>query len=145
MNRFKQQNWNPSPAERRKFGFMLAAGMPFSAVLWFLLVRFSTGSWHWGVPLCILGIGCPFGLLLAALPALARPFYCAWYFLVCCIDTVVTTVLLTLMYWGVLTPFSLAMRLAGREPLQKGFISGAKTYWRPVGKKSDPSQYFRQF
>ncbi len=145
MNRFKQQNWNPSVAERRKFGFMLAGGMPLSALVWFLIVRYSTGEWRWAVPAWILGIGCPFGLLLAAFPSLARPFYCIWYFLVCCIDTVVTNVLLTLMYWGVLTPFSLVMRLAGRQPLQKGFLPGAKTYWRPAEKITDQRQYFRQF
>jgi hypothetical protein len=145
FTRFKEQNWNPSLAERRKFGLMIAGGMPLSAALWFLLVHAATGQWHWSVPAWILGIGCSLGLLLAAVPTLARPFYCFWYFLVCCIDTVVSNTLLTVMFWGVVTPFGLIMRLAGRRPLQKGPVPGAKTYWRPAEKASDPRQYFRQF
>ena len=145
MNRFKEQNWNPSITERRKFGLMLAGGMPLSALFWFLLVRYLTGEWRWAVPLWILAVGCPLGLLLAAAPALVRPVYCIWYFLVCCIDTIVTNGLLSLLYLLVFTPYSLVMRLAGRQPLQKGFLPGVKTYWHPAERVSDPRRYFRQF
>jgi hypothetical protein len=145
MHRFREQDWNPPPAERRRFGLMLAAGSPLSAVLWFVLVRLGSGQWVWAVPAWVAGLGAGLGLLLAARPAWARPFYCAWYFLVCCIDLVVTNALLTVMYLLVLTPIALAQRLVRRQTFRKGFNRDAATYWQAADNPTDPRQYFRQF
>lgn len=145
MTRFEQQNWNPSLVERRAFGWMLAAGMPVSGALWFVLVRGATGEWRWIVPALIIVIGAGLGLLLVLVPSIARPFYCAWYFIVLCIDAVVTTTLVTLLYIGVVTPFALVTRLARRKAIQKRPIPDAPTYWHPAEKPADPRQYFRQF
>jgi hypothetical protein len=55
-------------------------------------------------------------------------------------------VVLALVYYGVLTPIGLVMKLFGYDPMKKRFDSGAATYWvkRP-GEKTGPKRYFRQF
>ena len=145
MTRFEQQNWNPSLVERRAFGWMLAAGIPVSGTIWFVLVRWATGEWRWIVPGLIIAIGGGLGLSLVLVPSIARPFYCAWYFIVLCIDAVVTNTLVTLLYISVVTPFGLATRLMRRKAMQKRPIPDATSYWQPAEKPADPRRYFRQF
>jgi hypothetical protein len=143
--RFKQQNWKPSLAERRAFGLMLAAGMPVSGVIWFLLVRWSTGEWRWSVPVMIIAIGGGLGLFLALIPSLARPFYCLWYFFVLVIDVAVTNTLMTMLYFGVVTPYALVARLRRLQPILKRPRRDVPTYWQEAEKPSDLRRYFRQF
>ena len=145
MTGFEQQNWNPSLAERRAFGLMLAAGMPASGIVWFLLVRWSTGEWRWSVPVMIIAIGGGLGLFLALIPSVARPFYCLWHFIVLVIDVAVTNTLITIMYFGVVTPYALLARLRRRKPIQKRLRRDVASYWQPVEKQTDLRRYFRQF
>ena len=56
-----------------------------------------------------------------------------------------THLLLAAVYFGVLTPIGLIMRLAGRDPMERRIDRAAPTYWvarRPV---TDVRRYFRQF
>lgn len=145
MNRFREINRQPTRDERRKFGLMLAGGAPLSAAVWFALARVATGEWIWLVPVVVAAVGGGLGLLLWTVPALARPFYVAWYFLVACIDLVVTTVLLTAAYWLVLTPVAFVLRLGHRQALRKSFDRSAKSYWRDAERTPEPERYFRQF
>jgi uncharacterized membrane protein HdeD (DUF308 family) len=56
------------------------------------------------------------GLLL---PAAARVFHTAWMRFASALGYVNSRVLLTLMYYLVLTPYSFVMRLAGRDALRR--------------------------
>lgn len=145
LDRYRAILLHPTAASLRRFGFTLAAGFPSSALLWFLLVRWASGRWNWAVPLWIVGIGCPLGLLFAAAPALARPFYLVWQYLIATIDLVVSTVLLTAMFFLVITPVGLAMRAFGRQPLPRGYRSHAASFWKNTEPISNPRRYFRQF
>ena len=144
-NRFAEVDWNPDRRERRKFGFTLALGFPVMATMLFLILRLVTGDWRPHAPVALAAIGSSTGLLLGFIPAIARPFYCLWYFLICMIDTVVTTFLLTLCYAVVLTPVGLAMRIFGRQPIQKGFTRETSSYWREVSEARTLARYYRQF
>jgi hypothetical protein len=67
--------------------------------------------------------------------------YAAWP-----VGFVVSHVILAAVYYLVLTPVGLAMRLLGHDPMSRRFDAGAATYWieRPRGPV-DPRRYFRQF
>jgi hypothetical protein len=145
LTRFREQNWRPSREELRRFGFMLAAGMPVSALLWFGLLRYATGAWHWAVPAAILAAGGGLGVLIAAVPVIGGPFYRAWYFLVCCIDTIIASTLLSVMYYLVLSPIALALRAAGRKPLRTRPERHRATYWEKAERPHEAARYFRQF
>ena len=145
LQKFQEINWQPDNAEKRKFGLTLAIGFPFAAIAWFLIVRLFSGSWNLAVLFWIAGIGYPLGLLLAALPVIAGPFYTVWFSLVCIIDIVIVTVLFSVLYYLIITPIGLLMRLFGREPIRKGFNRDAKTYWTEAEKVEDPRRYYRQF
>jgi hypothetical protein len=78
-------------------------------------------------------------------PASLRPLSAALTFLAAPVGWVVGRVLLTLIYYGLLTPLALGMRLLGRDPLQQRFEPEAPTYWQPRRPVLDRKRYLRQF
>ena len=85
------------------------------------------------------------GLLAAAAPAGLRPLYLALSVVSLPIGWLVSHAVLALVYYGILTPIGLVMRLAGRDPLCRKFDPQARSYWidRPAGR--EVKRYFRQF
>ena len=61
-------------------------------------------------------------------PVAARAFHRAWMRFAVALGHVNSRVLLTLMYYLVFTPYGLASRLAGRDPLKRRGKSG-ESYW----------------
>ena len=69
-------------------------------------------------------------LVLAGLfiPPAARAFHVAWMRLAAVLGYINSRVLLSLMYYGVFTPYGLVSRLVGRDPLRRrGKAEGS--YW----------------
>ena len=71
-----------------------------------------------------------FLLLVAGLfvPALARRFHTFWMRVAAVLGYVNSRVLLTLMYYGVFTPYRVGSRLAGRDPLRRRGPA-RRSYW----------------
>jgi hypothetical protein len=61
------------------------------------------------------------------------------------IGFVVSNVVVGVLYYGVITPIGLLMRLFGRDPMARGFDRSATTYWVKHPPRRDPNDYFRQF
>jgi hypothetical protein len=61
------------------------------------------------------------------------------------IGLVVFHAILAVVYYLVLTPIGLALRLSGRDPMQRRFDPNAKTYWTPHEQEETSERYFRQF
>ena len=144
-DRFREVDWRPSSSDRRKFGLTLAVGCPITGMALFLIIRLSTGDWKPAVPTWIIGVGCPLGLLLTAVPAIARPFYIVWFTTICLIDTTLTIILFTVLFYVVIFPIGLLMRVLGRLGITKGNDPDATTYWRNAEPPREPRRYFRQF
>jgi hypothetical protein len=145
INPFQEVNWQPGPADKRKFALSLVVGFPCVAVVLLCLRRLVTGAWHLELPLWVGAVGLGLGLLLLALPVIARPFYVAWYFLACCVGVVVGNLLFAGFYFLAVTPVGLLLRALGRPPLQKVPQREAATYWRQSRPVTDPKRYFNQF
>ena len=144
--KFKEINWQPSTKERRDFGRLLMIGFPFVALFWTTVMGFKGEGfrWNWELFGWIAGIGCGVGLFCFLVPALARPVYSLWFFLVCIIDTLITMILLPSFYYIILFPYALVLRMFGKSSLKKGPES-CETYWNDVAPTKDNSQYYRQF
>jgi Saxitoxin biosynthesis operon protein SxtJ len=145
INPFKDVNWNPGLSEKRKFAVSLVIGFPCVGLVSLFLRRIFSGAWHVETSLWIGGTGLALGLVLLALPILARPFYLVWYFLACSVGIVVSNVLLSAFYYLVVTPIGLVVRALGRPPLKKTFDASAQTYWRDAEHVPDATRYYRQF
>lgn len=145
VNPFHGVNWDPNIAERRKFAVSLVVGFPVVAMVFALAARIVAGGWNWSPYLWLAGIGAGLGVVFWTSPAIARPFYLAWYFVACCIGFVISNVLLMSIFFGPVTLTGLLLRLAGRDPISKGFRPGAKTYWQPAEPVGDPQRYYHQY
>ena len=144
INPFKDTNWNPGTAERRKFAHSLMIGFPIIAAVLAGIARLSHGAWRPGFA-WLAAIGFAVGALLWLAPQIARPFYVVWYGLAACIGIVVSNTLLALFYYLVVTPIGLVRRLLGRDSMARKFDPAAASYWRDVKRSVDPGRYFRQF
>jgi len=145
MNPFKEVNWTPDVAERRKFARSLVIGFPCIAVLLILASWVKTGGWKIEPALIIGGAGLAIGLVLLALPGIARPFYVIWYGLACVMGLVVGNILLAVVFYILITGVGLAMRVAGKGSMSKTLDKQAKTYWKDAKAVTDPQRYYRQF
>jgi thiol:disulfide interchange protein len=144
MNPFSEVNWNPGFAEKRKFAESCIVGFPLLAAFFSLITWLATHTWK---PFFLwLGvIGFAVGMVLWLLPAIARPFYLAWYFIACCIAFVIGNVLLVAFYYMIITPIGLLLQGSGKLSLQKSFDKETSTYWVDVKKRVDFNRYYRQF
>ncbi len=143
INPFREINWHPSPRELRSFGKVITLGFPILAALLGASARLRSHAWPaW--TLWLGGIGLTAGLVCMFVPRAARPLYLVWMALGCCIGLVVSNVVLAAIYFLVVTPIGLALRLAGRDPLRRAFERERASYWDDAEKAGDAERYFRQ-
>jgi hypothetical protein len=130
-------NRNPSPRELRWFGVMLAV---FVAVVGLLFWRAEATR----VATIVWGAGAALTLVFAAAKATRRPIYLGWIYAAYPIGWTVSHLLLGAIYYLVVTPIGLALRLGGRDPLERTFDRSARTYWTPHDPGKDVARYFKQ-
>ncbi len=145
VNPFHEVNWNPGLRERRKFAISLIVGFPCVAVVLLVLGLLRGKGWNLPLAAVVGGGGLGLGLVLLALPQLARPVYVAWYFVACCIGMVVGNLALAIVFFVLVTGLGLLMRALGRRPVRKTFDKRAATYWQDAEQVDDPGRYYRQF
>ena len=133
-----------TPAACRRFAFTLLVGLPLAGGLWLLLLRLATDRWVWAAPLGFGVTALVLGGSALAAPAWARCLYVGWHVVTRTLEMVLTWVLLTLVFWLVITPVGLLRR---RRPsgFLRGPAPGRKSYWQEVPPVKDPSRYYRQF
>lgn len=132
-------NRQPSAKDLFWFGLLLPL---FVAILGVIL------RWQWGLPraaLVVWMVGGVLAALFALLPPLRRPLYVGWMLAVFPISWLVSHVVLGVVFYMVLTPIGLLMRLVGRDPLRRQLDRQARSYWIERPKEIDSSRYFRQF
>ena len=89
--------------------------------------------------------GTALAMVYYAVPALRRPMFVGWMYAAYPIGLVVSHLLLGLVYFGVVTPIGLLMRVVGHDPMTRRFDRSAPTYWIARRRDSDVKRYFRQF
>ena len=145
INPFKDVDWNPDRAGRRRFAVSLMIGFPVIALLLLVVGFIRSGRLEVATPAVIAGAGLLAGLVFWLIPAIARPFYVTWYALACAVGLVVSNVLMGAIFYVVFTGTGMAMRLLGRRPLKTTVDKAASTYWERVDRQPEPGRYFRQF
>ena len=61
------------------------------------------------------------------------------------LGSITSRILLTIVFFLVVTPTGLLQRLFGKRPLDLRFNSGETTYWQPRSKHAATVDYERQF
>jgi hypothetical protein len=125
-------NRNPTRRELQQFG---GIWLPlFLAVVGGMLaykrpesLPVALGLWSLGAMSCAVGW---------IVPAALRPVWIGW---------TISHLLLAIIFYVVITPAGVLMRLCGRDPMQRKFDRRATTYWVPHVEPEETGRYFRQF
>lgn len=132
---FQHVKWQPDDGELRRFAIAMLIGF-------FVLGALS--AWRAGG----LGTGSivlwTIGAVLASaafVPGLGRIAYLAVYLPTSIIGYLASHVMLTLMFFVVITPLAIVLRLLGKDVLQQRHRPG----WTPVKGVKNEESYYRQF
>ena len=136
---FIEINRHPSNKDLRWFAGLL---IPFCGVIAGMLWR---KDWSPSVCYSIAGAGSAIGLLGLLAPQSIRRVYVGWMLAVTPISIVVTSVLMGLVFFGVVWPIALLIRARQRDTLKLHWDKSAATYWEPRTQQTDPRRYFRQY
>jgi len=95
---------------------------------------------------CFLGTSGVLFLISFALPILLLPFQKLWMMLALVLNYVVTRVILTILYYIIVTPIGLLARIFGQDLMDRKFDRTAKeSYWihkkKPFEKETLKDQY----
>lgn len=132
-------NWRPSNRDLRIF-----AGVQWivaALAAWLLHRRMGWDAASWTL-VAASTVGMIAGL---ASPQILRPLFVAWMVAAFPIGWVMSHVVLAIVYYGVVTPIGIGLRLSRRDSLQRKSRPDATTYWIKRSESPEPAQYFRQF
>ena len=134
-----QIDHNPSRRQLNVFGFIW---LVFFGIVGGVVLR-GSGSAKLAAGLWCLAVVVP--VLGWTVPKFMRLVYVGMAYLAFPIGLVISFLILAMVYYVVVTPIGLAMRLFGHDPMHRRFDPHAKTYWVPRQQQEDVSRYFRQF
>jgi hypothetical protein len=128
-------NWSPEARVLRQFGWIAcAAGILLGTFVW-------SG---WAAVLSV-AAGVFSGLASLVRPSLNRPLFVLLSAVTYPIGFVVSLVVLTVLFFGVITPVALLLKLLGRDPLSRRIDRAETSYWSDAPPARPKEDYFRQY
>ncbi len=132
-------NTNPSRRDLLWFGLLLPVFFAIvGALVWRRTGSLAAGTAVWAVCGTV-------SALFALWPASRRRIYVGWMYAVYPIGWAVSHLLLGVVYFVVITPIGLALRILGRDLLERPFDRAAATYWVRHNPAGPIERYLRQF
>lgn len=137
-------NWtdidrNPTPRKLRQF-----------AVIWFAVFA-GSAAWLWfgqgwtAITTALVAIGVVGGAAGLLFPATIRPLFVGLTIATFPFGWVVSRLILAIVFYGVVTPIGLLLRLAGRDPLALR-TKKKPSYWTETDNSTRmPASYLREF
>ena len=110
----------PLPSDR---SFCLTFAAVFALIGAWMLFKSKA---HFGVPL---GVSVFFLLAAFTFPGVLHPLNVAWMRLAVVLNRIVSPVVMGVIYFGLLTPIAMAMRMRGRDALHRRFDAKLGSYW----------------
>ena len=115
-------------------------GIAFLAISGLVLLRHRYSPAPW------ISLSALFFAFAFAAPLLLKPVYIFWMRLAFALGWVNTRIILAVMFYLVLTPIGLTMRLFGKDLLDRKIEKAKESYWIARDKKDfSPADYERQF
>jgi hypothetical protein len=130
---------NPTTRELNWFGLIVLVFFgAVGAVVYFKIDAPGAGRVVWG-------IGALFTLLFYAVRPLRIPLYLGWMRAFYPLGWTVSHLVLVTIYYLVVTPIGLVLRVFGYDPLGRRRARQASSYWVEHRTGTDVSRYFRQY
>ncbi len=128
-----------SPRDLKKFGLTMAIVLAILATLIFLF-----GS-HPERALWLSILSLLFLLFAILFPLLLKPLHTFWMGLAFFLGWFVSRILLTILFFMVITPIGLLLRLFGKDLLNLKIEKDKKSYWIRRQYKPSPDSYEKMF
>lgn len=145
---FVSIDYNPPPRTLRNFGFIGLVAFGALAVLAqqhsLVFQRFSATA-NQNCMYVFGGLAAYCGLFAAAAPAALRWLYIFLTVVSFPIGFVMSYVIVSIMFFLIITPIGIIMRMMGRDALRLKFNPQATTHWIPRHPPATIKRYFRQF
>lgn len=131
-------NKNPSKGELLFFGLVFPV---FFGVIGGVVYAATESL---AVPQILWGVASVVTVLFFAVKPLQVPIYLGWIYLAFPIGWTVSHLLMVIVYYVVLSPLGIMMRLLGRDPMTRGFDKSRASYFVDH-KAATTRRYFKQF
>ena len=129
----------PTATELRVFGVLLAA---FCGLVGGLIVYHLQA---WRIAAIVWSVGALMAGIYYGVPSTRRVIFQAWMAAVFPIGWLISHALLAFIYYGVLTPIGLVIRLWNDDLLRQKSDAAMASYWLPISTHRDVKRYFQQF
>jgi MFS family permease len=141
-------NLHPDERILRQFGWIALGGLGFiAAIAWFEVLIFSFGLGAARVPVVA---ACGSLAVVSAIFALVYPkanlaVYLGITILTYPIGFVLSYVIMGALFYLIIAPIGLLLRLFGTDPMERRIQPGAESYWLDAGPARPRASYFKQF
>lgn len=133
-------NWNPTTRDLRQFGMIwLPALLALVGVMTFHYAESVSTS------VALAALALVTGVTAYLRPEAMRPIFLGMMGITFPIGWVVSHAIFLVVFYFVVTPIGLLMRLAGRDALERKLDHTASTYWQPYNQETSRTRYLRQF
>lgn len=126
----------PGKKQLRSFGLILAGG--FTVIALGPLIR-GHNYRSWALVVAIV-----FGLAGLIVPMALRPLFGVWMKFGEVLAWINTRIILTILYYGLIVPTGMILRMTGKDPMRLKFERNLETY-RIVRPKRQASHMLRQY
>ncbi len=112
-----------SRTEQRKFGLVMAAAIIVLGLIRYALHGFAQ------FPVYFFAVACVFAFLGVCCPRVLKPVFIGWIKFAVVLNWLMTRLLLTAVYWLLIVPMGIGMRLVGNDPLKRKWLARDESYW----------------
>jgi hypothetical protein len=148
MSKLVEINFHPDGKTLRQFGFIAFVGFGVLAALaHFEKLMFSFGLGEARIPVvtCLGTVGLMALLCSLVAPGANRMLYLGLTLVAFPVGFVLSYVIMGTLFFMIIGPIAIAMRVFGRDALHRRFDPCARTYWSTARPARDKESYFHQY
>jgi hypothetical protein len=148
MSKMIEIDFNPDEKTLRQFGFIALGGFGFiAAIAWFEVFIFAAGlgaakPYVAGIAAGLAVLATLFSLVY---PKANKPIFVGMAVITFPIGFVLSYVIMGTLFFLMIAPIAIVMKMIGRDPLQKKYDPNADSYWLDARTARPNESYFRQF
>jgi hypothetical protein len=148
MSKLVEINFNPDLKMLRQFGVIAFVGFGILAALAYyekLIFSFGLGESRMTVVTAFAVLGSVALLFSLVAPKANRLLYVGLTLLAFPIGFVLSYVIMGTLYFLIIGPIAVVMRLFGRDSMHRSYDPNAPTYWSEPSPPRDKESYFHQY
>ena len=148
MSKLVELNLNPDRKTLRQFGVIAFIGFGILAALAYyekLIFAFGLGDARMPLVTGFAVVGAVALLFSLVAPKANRLLYVGLTLLAFPIGFVLSYVIMGALYFLIIGPIAIVMRLLGKDPMHRGYDPKAPTYWSAANPPRDKESYFHQY